>query len=364
MSRWFSSTHASGPVPELEPVSASSPSSDSLRPRLQRLATREAAMLEGQVNFLTPEILQADSLVREAASTLSDALKTLDRSVQQQHLLAVEVQSALHNSLEGDDAPDAGAPSGGFDAMSSTIMGTLDGFVNHMTAVSESTTQLVEQVNDIRERSTRMENMLDELAEIAGRTHLLSLNASIEAAHARQFGAGFAVVAGEVSKLADRSTALSKTIQEQVDGTRQALERTDAHVQSIASKDLDVALQSRGESEALVQALNISNWIVKDLVKQLEGNARTITEQVGHVVRSLQFEDLVHQTLMACLKELNNLVEQAEAWKAFEKKLADGDPEGPALTSLEAKLAEIEASRVQFRAVKSGSLAAGDVDLF
>jgi methyl-accepting chemotaxis protein len=360
MSRWFSSSAATGPVPEPE---LERPQADpGLRAALLLLATREASMLEGQVNFLTPELLQVDSLVREAAGTLEDALKTLNRSVSQQHLLAAEIQAAQRNSLEGDDQPNA-AP-GGFDAMSSSIMGTIDGFLGHMTEISKSTTQLVEQVEDIRERSTRMENMLDELSEIAGRTHLLSLNASIEAAHARQFGAGFAVVAGEVSKLADRSTALSKTIQEQVTGTRLALERTDAHVQEIASKDMNVALQSKQESERLVQALQMSNWIVRDLVSQLEENARNIATQVGHVVRSLQFEDLVHQTLMACLKELGNLMEQAQAWRSFEAKLASGEAETPSITSLEALLREIEANRTQFSAVKSGSLAAGEVDLF
>jgi methyl-accepting chemotaxis protein len=354
MIRWFSGTSATRPILVREP-SAPVPG---MREALLRLAFRESAMLEGQVNFLTPELLQVDGLVREAAGTLEDALKTLDRSVQQQHTLAKEIQANMNISLEADDE------NGGSDSIGTTIMGTLNGFVSHMAGISQSTVQLVEQVNDIRERSHRMENMLDELSEIAGRTHLLSLNASIEAAHAKRFGAGFAVVAGEVSKLADRSTALSATIQEQVDGTRQALERTDAHVQAIASKDLKVAMQSKDNSEALVQALQTSNWIVKDLVSQLEANAQNITQQVGHVVRSLQFEDLVHQTLMACLKELGNLMEQAGAWKALEAKLAGGEPEAPALATLEARLVEIEAARVQFRAVKSGSLAAGDVDLF
>ena len=358
MSRWFSGNSATGPTPAQEPAAPA----EGLRDTLLRLATSEARMLEGQVNFLTPELLQVDSLVREAAGTLEDALKTLDRSVQHQHLLAGEIQAAMQSSLEGDSEGEAAG--GNFDAMSATIMGTIDGFVNHIAEISESTVQLAEQVNDIRERSLRMETMLEELTEIAGRTHLLSLNASIEAAHARQFGAGFAVVAGEVSKLADRSTALSNTIQEQVLGTRQALERTDAHVHAIASQDMDVALKSKGESESLVLALRTSNWIVKDLVSQLEQNARKVTEQVGHVVRSLQFEDLVHQTLMACLKELGNLLEQAQAWKALEVRLQAGEPEAPALASLEATLGQIEAARVQFRAVKSGSLAAGEVDLF
>jgi methyl-accepting chemotaxis protein len=314
-------------------------------------------MLEGQVNFLTPELLQVDSLVREATGTLDDSLRLLDSSVKVQHHLTNEIQMAMQASLEGSVAE-------GATEVSASIMGTLDGFVTHMTQVSGSTVKLVAEIEDIRERASRMEEMLGDLAEIAGRTHLLSLNASIEAAHARQFGAGFAVVAGEVSKLADRSTALSTAIQEQILGTRQALERTDKNVHAIASQDMDTAMRSKDQSEALVLAMQESNTRVQELVGQLGINAQTITQQVGHVVRCLQFEDLVHQTLMACLKELGNVSEQAGAWRAFEGKLAAGEPETPALTALDAALEVIEASRAKFSAVKSGSLAAGDVDLF
>lgn len=335
-----------------------SPADGLLRTALLSLAAREAAMLEGQVNFLTPELIQVDSLVREAAGTLEAALKTLDQRVQHQHQLAGQVHEAMRISLAG------GRTAQGTEAVGASIMGTLDGFVANMLEISKSSMLLVDEIDDIRERSERMEDMLGELSEIAGRTHLLSLNASIEAAHARQFGAGFAVVAGEVSKLADRSTALSATIQEQIRGTRLALERTDSHVQAIASKDMNLAIQSKGESEVLMQGLQDSHERVKVLVGELEVNANTITEQVGHVVRCLQFEDLVHQTLTACLKELENLMEQAQAWRSFQARLAEGEPEAPALAALEASLQDIEATREQFRAVKSGSLSAGDVDLF
>lgn len=356
MSRWFSGGAATGPAPVQEAVA---PAPDgATREALLRMANREATMLEGQVNFLKPELLQADSLVQEAARTLEQALKTLDQRVQHQHQLACDVQSAMVITLAG--AQD----SSGIDSISASIAGTLDGFVNAILDISKSSVQLVGEIEDIRGRSERMERMLDELSEIAGRTHLLSLNASIEAAHARRFGAGFAVVAGEVSKLADRSTALSTTIQEQISGTRQALARTDAHVQGIASKDMNVALQSKANSETLMQALEASNDRVKGLVVQIEANARSIAQQVGHVVRSLQFEDLVHQTLTACLKEIGNLMEQAQAWRVLEGRLAAGEPEAQALNDLDAALGEIESARVQFRAVKSGSLEAGDVDLF
>ena len=328
------------------------------RSLVRQIAHREATMLEGQVTFLHTELSQVDGLVGEAAQTLEQALKSLSARVQAQHQLALSVQEAMRISGKGMDSTEAAA------TLSASIIGTLDAFVGNMLEISKSSMQLVEEVEDIRIRSDRMEGMLQELGDIAGQTHLLALNATIEAAHARKFGAGFAVVAGEVSKLADRSTALSATIQQQIQGTREALLRTDRQVQAIASKDLNIAIQSRGDSESLIHSLDESTHKVRDLVTEMEANARQIEEQVGHVVRSLQFEDLVHQTLQACQQELGNLQEQAAAWKSLEAGLTRGDDEGTALQKLLDDLASVEAAQIRFKAVKRDSLAAGDVDLF
>jgi methyl-accepting chemotaxis protein len=352
VSRWF------GRGPVLDLVEAPADAQAMLGPLLARAAAKEATMLDGQVTFLHAELTQVDALVGEAAATLQQALNTLDARVKAQHRLALAVQEAMHISGKDIDSTEATA------SLSATIVGTLDAFVNNMLEISKSSMKLVEEVEDIRTRSDRMEGMLQELGEIAGQTHLLALNATIEAAHARKFGAGFAVVAGEVSKLADRSTALSATIQQQIQGTREALMRTDSQVQAIASKDLNIAIQSRGESESLIQALDESTRKVKELVAEMEINARLIGEQVGHVVRSLQFEDLVHQTLQACMQELGNLQEQAAAWRALEIGLAGGDDAARLLQRLCSTLDDVEAAQVRFKAVKRESLAAGDVDLF
>lgn len=334
------------------------PSEKALRPLLLQVASKEGAMLEGRVSFLRQELSQADALVEEAAHTLEQALRTLADRVRAQHRLALDVQEAMRITSQGLDSAEATA------TLSATIVGTLDTFVTNMLEISKSSMQLVEEVDDIRQRSDRMEAMLQELGDIAGQTHLLALNASIEAAHARKFGAGFAIVAGEVSKLADRSTALSGTIQEQIQGTREALRRTDAQVQAIASKDLNLAIQSRGESEALIQALDASTRNVKALVGEMEVNAGLIESQVGHVVRSLQFQDLVHQTLQACMQELANLHEQADAWRELEAALGRGGDQAESIERLHAALESVEAAQIRFKAVKQDSMAAGDVDLF
>lgn len=330
-----------------------------LRPMLVQLARQEAVMLHSQVDYMKPQLTQVDNLVHEAAHTLEQALRTLDGSVQKQHQLVAGVQQSLQMNVEGEEAG-----SDDVDAVGASIMSTLNGFVDGMLEISRSSIFLVSEVEDIRERAERMQAVLGELAEIADRTHLLSLNASIEAAHAKQFGAGFAVVAGEVAKLAHRSTTLSNTIQEQITGTMAALGRTDQQVQSIASKDMNVALQSQGESGELMERLKARNEQVKELVALLAENSRIIATQVGHVVRSLQFEDLVHQTLQGCLQELDNLLEQAAAWEVFETRLREGAPEAEAMAALSQRLNEVESARVQAKAVKRDTLTAGDVDLF
>ncbi|MDE3032937.1 MAG: hypothetical protein KGI56_04670 [Acidobacteriota bacterium] len=334
------------------------PTPEILRSLLHRVAGREATMLDGQVDFLHTELAQVDGLVQEAAATLQSALRALDDRISAQHRLALAVQETMQLSGPGLEAADATA------TLSASLAGTLDGFVDNMLEISKSSVQLVEEIQEIRDRSDRMEAMLEELGEIAARTHLLSLNASIEAAHALKFGAGFAVVAGEVSKLADQSTALSATIQEQISGTREVLRRTDVQVQAIASKDLNIAIKSRAGSESLVQALVERTQNAKELVVEMEVNARRIAEQVGHVVRSLQFEDLVHQTLQACQQELGNLQEQAAAWRALEAGLEGGDDPVDLLQILCGNLDGVEAAQIRFKAVKRDSMAAGDVDLF
>lgn len=85
--------------------------------------------------------------------------------------------------------------------------------INDMNVLVEKS---AENIEDLKHLSNLIEEFADVINKIAGRTNMLSLNASIEAARAGEQGRGFAVVAQQVGELASQSTKSSKDITDTV----------------------------------------------------------------------------------------------------------------------------------------------------
>lgn len=151
--------------------------------------------------------------------------------------------------------------------------------------VNDSVDKLKLSLEDVKQSFRKVEEVNSIMKEIADRTNLLALNASIESARAGEHGRGFSVVATEVSKLAESSAQNASVISKTISNSAKALQSGDISALEVAEK---VIFQSTELGSINENAFSLKTQIEK----QNDLNARMLVALKNLSEISLQLEDV------------------------------------------------------------------------
>ncbi|MBS1160530.1 MAG: methyl-accepting chemotaxis protein [Proteobacteria bacterium] len=242
---------------------------------------RDVEQMARQVAEATDRVAAGSSRQLQLAGEMAGNTQSLNNSL---HNVMEAVSEAEQIVAESSSVSDSGAALAGRTAVETEAM-------------ADSVRTTAGHIQQLGTLSGQINSILGVISDIAGQTNLLALNAAIEAARAGEQGRGFAVVADEVRKLAERTTQSTAEISAMVDSIRSGTQRAVAGMES-GLLQVTHSVELSHQARDAFNRMNASSLEVSGVVQRItaainveSNNEHAIQSRVDQVLGLIEQND-------------------------------------------------------------------------
>lgn len=259
--------------------------------------------MQGSLSQVIRNVNDSVGQLTQAASRLSASAGRVAQSSEHQHDATQAMAAAVeeisvgieHITENANESRQATLKSGEMSEQGARVVGDA---ASEMAKIADAVSHSSRHIQALGEHSGKISEIVNVIKDIADQTNLLALNAAIEAARAGEQGRGFAVVADEVRKLAERTSQSTKEIGEMIDSIQKGT------LNAVAGMEDGNARV--GEGVRMV-------GLVKESIDRMKDNAGHIIAEVSGISDALREQSSAHNQVadsvarIAEKTEANNL---------------------------------------------------------
>ena len=315
-------------------------------------AANQAARATGQISTTIQEMARGTNEFSTTVSRTSQSVEQMSiaidgvahgaqdqaQSVGQATTIAAQISATIHEiALNAQTSASAAS-----EAADTARQGaqTVEETITGMNSIKSKVGISVEKVQEMGERSDKIGTIVQTIEEISSQTNLLALNAAIEAARAGEHGKGFAVVADEVRKLAERSSNATKEISDLVLVIQNSVaEAVDA--MNDGALEVETGVERAGQSGVALNSILSAVESVNQQVSSIAEAAQKINDSAADLDNSMGSVSAVVEENTAATEEMS--ASSSEVTSAMELIASNSEETSASIEEVSASTEEMTA---------------------